>query len=74
MTGPLNRLYPPMPKSIWVLYDLRSLEACNHLHEQRGFWQEESELAALGPDHMILIPSPGGAAKNSGATKEAQRD
>jgi hypothetical protein len=69
----MQELYPTMPKSIWVLYDLRDPEQCQHLHEQRDLWQELSDLAALGPDHMVLILSSGGAAGLTRTTKEAQR-
>jgi hypothetical protein len=54
-----HQVYPDHAKGIWVLYDLRCPEACQQLHEQRVTWQELSDLAALGPDHMILIIWPG---------------
>jgi hypothetical protein len=69
----MSQLYAPNAECIWVLYDLRNPEACEHLHEQRAAWQELSDLAALGPDHMILILFPGGAADNPSPTKEARR-
>jgi hypothetical protein len=69
----MHELYPSKPESIWVLYDLRGPEACSHLHEQRGLWQELSDLAALGPDHMILMLFPGGAASDFTTTQEARR-
>lgn len=55
MTAPPHQVYSNRAKAIWVLYDLRDPKACQHLHEQRAVWQELSNLAALGPDHMILI-------------------
>jgi hypothetical protein len=51
----MQELYPTESVSIWVLYDLRDPEVCKHLHEQRATWQGLSDLAALGPDHMVLI-------------------
>jgi hypothetical protein len=65
-----QQVYSNHDKGIWVLYDLRCPEACQHLHEQRATWQELSDLAALGPDHMILMLSPGGAADATSMTKE----
>lgn len=67
MTLPPDTLYPSKSKSIWVLYDLRDREACKHLHKQRGLWQELSDLAALGPDHMVLIIWPGAAVREAAA-------
>jgi hypothetical protein len=57
----MQELYPSKSKSIWVLYDLRDPQACWHLHQQRATWQELSDLAAVGPDHIILIIWPGAA-------------
>lgn len=68
-----RQVYPNRAKGIWVLYDLRCPEACQHLHQQRATWQELSDLAAFGPDHMILILSPGGASGGRDITKEVQR-
>jgi hypothetical protein len=62
---PMQELYPDHARAIWMLYDLRDPEACEHLHEQRATWQELSDLAALGPDHMILIIWPGAALREA---------
>lgn len=56
-----HQLYPSDPECVHILVDLREPEGCDFIHEQRGIWQEYSDLAALGPDHMILILFPGGA-------------
>ena len=61
----MQQVYPNESESIWVLYDLRDPEACEHLHEQRGLWQELSDLAALGPDHMVLTIRPGAAVQEA---------
>jgi hypothetical protein len=70
----MHHLYPTKAESIWVLFDVRDRQACEHLHKQRAVWQELSDLAALGPDHMILMLFPGGAAGEFGTspTKETQ--
>jgi hypothetical protein len=73
MTAPSHQVFPNHDRAIWVLYDLRDPKQCQHLHEQRASWQELSDLAALGSNHMILLLSPGGAASGSAITKEAQR-
>ena len=58
-------LYPNPARALWVLYDLRDRDACKHLHEQRALWQEQSDLAAVGPDHMVLIIRPGVAVREA---------
>jgi hypothetical protein len=65
-----HQVYPDHAKGIWVLYDLRCPEARHYLREQRATWQELSDLATLGPDHMVLMLSPGGAADATSMTKE----
>ncbi len=57
----MEKVYSKVPRSIWVLYDLRDPEQCKHLHDQRGVWQELSDLAPLGPDYMVLIIGPDAA-------------
>jgi hypothetical protein len=42
-----------------VIFDLRILEACEQIHRLRATWQENSDLEALGPDHMIVYLFPG---------------
>ena len=59
MLTPLPQIYPNHARTIWVLYDLRDHDQCQHLHEQRAVWRELSHLEALGPNHMILIIWPG---------------
>jgi hypothetical protein len=57
----MHKLYPSRTETIWVLFDLRDLAACEMLHEQRAVWQEFSDVAPLGPDHMVLILFAGAA-------------
>jgi hypothetical protein len=44
-----------------VLCDLREPDAVRFLHEARASFQERSDLAGFGPDHLILVIFPGGA-------------
>jgi hypothetical protein len=55
MTLPQEELYPTTLECIWVLYDLRDPQTCEHLQKQRATWRELSDLAALGPDHKVLM-------------------
>jgi hypothetical protein len=59
------QLYLSTLECVHILVDLREPEGCDFVHEQRGIWQQYSDLAALGPDHMILTLFPG-------ATPEAE--
>jgi hypothetical protein len=52
-------LYPSHPECLVVIFDLRILEACEQIHRLRATWQENSDLEALGPDHMIVYLFPG---------------
>lgn len=61
----MGAVYPSNSKSIWILFDLRDPAACEHLHKQRALWREESDLAALGPDHIVLIIRPGTAVREA---------
>jgi len=55
----LDELYPRTPECIVLLFDLRDPEACEQVHRLRAVWQEDSDLEALGPEHMILFLFPG---------------
>ena len=56
-------LYPDSLECILVLYDLRDPASCERLHKARALLQENSDLEALGPDHVVLKIFPGGAAR-----------
>jgi hypothetical protein len=55
----MRELYLSKPESIWVLYDLRCPEACQHLHEQRATWQERGDIEVLDENHFVLLIRPG---------------
>ncbi len=59
MPAPPQRLYPSDPECILIVFDLRDPEACEQVHRLRAVWQAESDLEALGPDHMVVILFPG---------------
>jgi hypothetical protein len=54
--------YPEIPECLITVFDLRDLEAVEELHRLRAVWQEDSDLEALGPDHMVVFLFPGVAA------------
>jgi hypothetical protein len=47
-----------LESSLWVLYDLRCPEACQHLHELRATWQERGDIESW-KDHFVLLIRPG---------------
>jgi hypothetical protein len=55
--------YPKSSECLLLLFDLRDPVACEQVHRLRTIWQENSDLEALGPDHMIVFLYPGGAAR-----------
>ena len=61
MTLAPRPLYPSSPECIAILFDLRDPEACEQIHRLRDVWQADSELEALGPDHMVVFLFPGTA-------------
>jgi hypothetical protein len=54
-------LYPNKDRSIWVLFDLQDPKARSLLHDLRWELREFSDLAAFGPDYIILLIFPGAA-------------
>lgn len=52
-------LYASDPKCIAILFNLREPEVCEQVHRLRAVWQADSDLEALGPDHMIVFLFPG---------------
>ncbi len=54
-------LPPTAPECIWVLCDLADPDAVRFVHDARALFQDRSDLAGFGPDHMILVLFPGGA-------------
>jgi hypothetical protein len=52
-------LYASDSECLVVLFDLRDPEACEQVHRLRAVWQAESNLEALGPDHMAVFLFPG---------------
>jgi hypothetical protein len=59
MTFAPRPLYASDPECIVILFDLREPEAPEQVHCLRAVWQAESDLEALGPDHMIVFLFPG---------------
>jgi hypothetical protein len=55
-------LYASDPECIIILFDLREPQASEQVHHLRAVWQADSDLEALGPDHMIVFLFPGAAA------------
>ena len=55
----LNELYPKTPRCIILLFDLRERGASEQVHRLRAAWQADSDLEALGPDHMVVLVFPG---------------
>jgi hypothetical protein len=55
-----SQLYPNDPKRlVAILFDLRSPKACERVHNLRAVWQADSDLEALGRDHMVVYLFPG---------------
>jgi hypothetical protein len=54
-----QRLYLSHPEYLVLIFDLREPEACEQVHYLRAVWQADSDLEALGPDHMVVILFPG---------------
>jgi hypothetical protein len=54
-----QRLYLSHPECIAILFDLRSPKACERVHHLRAVWQGDSDLEALGRDHMVVYLFPG---------------
>jgi hypothetical protein len=52
-------LYASNPECIVILFDPRVLETCEQIHRLRNEWQADSDLEALGTDHMIVFLFPG---------------
>ncbi len=61
MIAPQIGFYPEHETEVWVLCDLREPDAVRFIHSMRAAYQEHSDLAGFGPDHLILLIFPGGA-------------
>ena len=59
MTLAPKSLYVSDPECIVILFDLREPEASEQVHHLRAVWQADSNLEALGRDHMIVFLFPG---------------
>jgi hypothetical protein len=56
---PPTEFYPESRESIWILFDLRNSEERRLFRALQSVWGEHSDVAELGPNHMILILYPG---------------
>ena len=58
----LDELYPKKtPRCFIILFDLREPGAAEMLHQQRAFWQGDSDIVALDEDNFVLVVWPGAA-------------
>jgi hypothetical protein len=53
-----NKSYQDGDRCILLLFDLRSPKACEQVHHLRAVWQGDSDLEALGRDHMVVYLFP----------------
>ena len=54
-----SQFYPKTPECIIVLFDLRYPGGAEQVHRLRAVWQADSDLEALGPDHVVVYLFPG---------------
>jgi hypothetical protein len=54
-----NQSYQNDDRCILLLFDLRYPGAPEEVHRLRAVWQADSDLEALGPDHMVVFLFPG---------------
>ncbi len=47
----------------WVLFDIRDDEAVRRFYRLRAGLQDDADVKALGPDHVLLVIRPGGATR-----------
>ncbi len=55
-----SQLYSNDPRRlVAILFDLCSPKACERVHHLRAVWQADSDIEALGPNHMVVYLFPG---------------
>ena len=52
-------VYASDPECIALLFDLRYPGTWEQVHRLRVVWQAESDLEALGPNHVVVYLFPG---------------
>jgi len=62
MTLDATEVYATDHEGAWIVCDLREPDSVRCVHELRAFFREHSDLAALGPEHLVVVITPERAA------------